>query len=59
MSTIISLYNKVLGSYINICLFLYMLAIAGRTAGPNWLKYFEETHGGNKKIVFLKLDFLH
>ena len=26
-------------------LYIYMLAIAGQTAGPNCLTFFEETHG--------------
>ena len=29
----------------SVCIFLYILAIAGQTSGPNWLKCFEETHG--------------
>ena len=28
-----------------ICLFLYILALADKTTGPNWLKFFEGTHG--------------
>ena len=36
-----SLYNKALPSYI----FVYVSYIAGQKAGPNWLKFVEETHG--------------
>ena len=34
------LYNKTVHSYIYwyICLYIYMLAIAGQTVGPNWAK---------------------
>jgi len=34
-----------------------MLAIAGQTAGPNWLNFFEETHGYHwlKSIFFFKI----
>ena len=34
-----------------------MLAIAGQTAGPNWLKLFDGTNGspGSIKIGFLKI----
>ena len=37
------LYSKALSSYNYI--FVYILAIAGQTARPNWLKLFEETNG--------------
>ena len=36
-----SLYNKALPSYI----FVYVSYIAGQKAGPNWLKFVEETLG--------------
>ena len=39
----IYLYNKALSLYIY--LYVFMLAVAGQTAGPNWLKFVEETHG--------------
>ena len=39
------MYNKALDSYI----YIFMLAIADQTAGPNLWKLFEETH------VLLKL----
>ena len=50
-------FNKALSSYIY--MYIYMLAIAGQTAGPNWLNFFEETlgySGGNidKKYFFLQ-----
>ena len=38
------IYNKDLRSLIYI--FVYMLAIADQTAGPNWLTFFEGTHLG-------------
>ena len=42
--------------------YLYMLAIAGQTAGPNWLNFYEETHGypwDRLKILYFssKFDF--
>ena len=30
--------------YLYMCIFIYMLAIAGQTAEPNWLKKLEGTH---------------
>ena len=30
--------------FVNVYLYIYMLAIAGQTTGPNWLTLFEETH---------------
>ena len=42
-------------------LFIYLLAIAGQTAGPNWLNFFEGTRG-NKNFrnsnIFQKYFFL-
>ena len=41
-----------------ICIFVYMLAIAGKTAEPNWLNIFVETLkplGLAKKSNFFKL----
>ena len=29
----------------NLVYIIYILAIAGQSAGPNWLKFFKETHG--------------
>ena len=31
------------------CIYLYeyMFAVTGQTAGPNWLTFFEGTHGSN------------
>ena len=41
-----------------------MLAIAGRTAGPNWITFFEETYeflecNIDKKLNFFKFYFLN
>ena len=33
--------------YIYICMYIYVLAIAGPTAGPNWLIFLDGTHGQN------------
>ena len=35
------LYNKAFHSFV----YIYILAIAGQTAGPDWRKIFEGTHG--------------
>ena len=46
--------------FAQIYLFVYMLAIAGQTAGPNGLKFAERTHGclGLVKSTFFKnVDF--
>ena len=37
--------NTDLRSNTNICIFVYMLAIAGQTAGQNWLTFFREPMG--------------
>ena len=29
---------------INLIAHIYMSAVAGQTAGPNWLNFFEDTH---------------
>ena len=47
------------------CIYIYMLRIAGQTAGPIGLKFFVDTHGcpppvlkvKNSKICFLNKDF--
>ena len=56
-----NLYNKALRS----CIYIYMLAIAGKTAEPNWLSgnpamgILGVTTDKNNKIFFLsKIDFL-
>ena len=36
-----NLYNKTRHS----CIYIYMLPIAGQTAGPNWLNFFVNTYG--------------
>ena len=41
--------------------YVYLLAIAGHTAGPNWLIFFKETLGEAyaKKLEYIsKIDFL-
>ena len=42
-------------------IYIYMLAIAGRTAGPNWLTFVEETHWNSgvtkaKFCILLKFE---
>ena len=39
------LHNKALSSCVFIFIHIYMLAIAGQTAGPNRQTFFEGTHG--------------
>ena len=41
-----------------IYLYIYMLAIAGQTAGPNWLNFFEETLGYSGVNIDKKYFFL-
>jgi len=54
--------------YIFVCKGVYihiLLAIAGQTTGPNWLRFFEETHGYRgtgsnikKLILFFEILFI-
>ena len=41
------------------CIYIYILAIAGQTAGPNRLKYFEETHGypGRLGVIYFSKNY--
>ena len=46
----VSIYNKALRS----CIYIYMLAIANQTAGPNWLTFFREPIMGALTVTWAK-----
>ena len=59
MQTKLSLNNE---TSLLIYIFIHMFDMAGQTAGPNWLHFFERTRGhgypkgniGSEKLTFLK-----